>query len=154
MPIKAGWRDASFALWDFSRSNKYCIHHSTTKAIYFFCFAFAMSASSTIKRNCRVYNLNHSCICKLWYSRISIKRTLYYYYYFYSYTRNGFYWVTFKLENIHRPKFWAITFFICHCIDFGNGECRPRIGLFTSFKNKFQQLHLVYITYMMDINST
>ena len=36
----------------------------------------------------------------------------YYYYYFYSYTRKRFYWVTFKLEDIHRPKFCA--FFILH----------------------------------------
>ena len=38
MPIKAGWRHGSLALWDFSRSNKHCIHLSTTKAIYFSCF--------------------------------------------------------------------------------------------------------------------
>ena len=35
MPIVAGWRDASLTLWDFSRSNKHCIHFSTTKTIYF-----------------------------------------------------------------------------------------------------------------------
>ena len=56
----------------------------------------------------------------------------YYYYYFYSYTRKRFYWVTFKLEGIHRPKFCATTFFICHYTDIGNGECQPRIGLFTT----------------------
>ena len=28
--------------------------------------------------------------------------------------------------------------FICHYTDSGNGECRPRIGLFTPFKNRFQ----------------
>ena len=33
MPIKAGWRDAFLAFWDFSRSNKHCIQLSTT------CFA-------------------------------------------------------------------------------------------------------------------
>ena len=55
-----------------------------------------------------------------------------------------FYWVTFNLEGIHRPKFCATNFVICHYADFGNGECRPRIGLFTPFnKNKFQKLHLV-----------
>ena len=43
MPIKAGWRDASLALWDFKRSNKYCIHFSITKKIYFSRFVFAMS---------------------------------------------------------------------------------------------------------------
>ena len=32
-----------------------------------------------------------------------------------------FYWVTFKLEDIHRPIFCATTFFICHYTDFGNG---------------------------------
>ena len=43
-----------------------------------------------------------------------------------------------------------------------NGECRPRIVLFTPFKNKFQQsnfqqsnkFQLVYITWMMDVNLT
>ena len=49
----------------------------------------------------------------------------YYCYYFYSYTRKRFYWVTFKLEDIHRPKFCATTFFICHYTDIGNGECQP-----------------------------
>ena len=34
MPIKAGWWDSSLAIWDFSRSNKYCIELSTTNAIY------------------------------------------------------------------------------------------------------------------------
>ena len=63
--------------------------------------------------------------------KLSIFKCYYCYYYFYSYTRNRFYWVTFKLEDIHRPKFCTITFFICHYTDFGNGECRPRIGLFT-----------------------
>ena len=29
MPIKAGWRDAFLALWDFSRNNKHCIQLST-----------------------------------------------------------------------------------------------------------------------------
>ena len=28
--------------------------------------------------------------------------------------------------------------FVCHYTNFGNGECRPGIGLFTPFKNKFQ----------------
>ena len=62
----------------------------------------------------------------------------YYYYYFYSYTRKRFYRITFKLEDIHRHKFCTTTFFICHYTDIGNGECQPRIGLFTPFKNKFQ----------------
>ena len=62
----------------------------------------------------------------------------YYYYYFYSYARKRFYWVTFKLEDIHRPKFCATTFFICHYTDIGNDEWQSRIGLFTPFKNKFQ----------------
>ena len=75
-----------------------------------------------------------------------------YYYYFYSNTRNRFYWVSFSLEDIHRPKFCTMTLSICHYTDFGNSECRPRIGLFTPFKNKFQWLKL-YIIYMMDINS-
>ena len=61
-----------------------------------------------------------------------------YYYYFYSHTRNRFHRVTFKLENIHWPKFCIITFLIFHYAELGNGECRLRIGLFTSFKNKFQ----------------
>ena len=42
MPIKAGWWHASVALWDYNRSNKYCIHLSTTKTIYFSRFVFAM----------------------------------------------------------------------------------------------------------------
>ena len=51
----------------------------------------------------------------------------YYYYYFYSYTRKRLYRVTFKpedihLEDIHRSKFCATTFFICHYTDFGNGK--------------------------------
>ena len=58
----------------------------------------------------------------------------YYYYYFYSFTRKRFYWVTFKLKDIHRAKFCTATCFICHYTDFGNGECQPRIGLFTPFK--------------------
>ena len=58
----------------------------------------------------------------------------YYYYYFYSFTRKRFYWVTFKLKDIHRAKFCTATCFICHYTDFGNSECQPRIGLFTPFK--------------------
>ena len=50
-----------------------------------------------------------------------------YYYYFYPYPRKRFYSVTFKLEDIHRHKFCATTFFICHYTDIGNGECQPRI---------------------------
>ena len=38
--MKAGWRDASQELWDFSRSNKQCIHFSTTKTIYFSCLVW------------------------------------------------------------------------------------------------------------------
>ena len=57
--------------------------------------------------------------------------TGYYYYYFFSNTRNRFYWVTFKLEDIHQPKFCTITLFTCYYTDFENGEYRPRIGLFT-----------------------
>ena len=34
------------------------------------------------------------------------------YYYFHSHTRNRFYCVTFKLEDIHQPKFCTITFFL------------------------------------------
>ena len=49
MPIKTGWRDTSLELWDFSRSNKNCLHLSTTKAIYFFRFVFAMSAFAQIE---------------------------------------------------------------------------------------------------------
>ena len=49
-----------------------------------------------------------------------------------------FHSVAFKLEDTHQPKFCATTFSICHYTDFGNGECRPRIGLFTLFKNNFQ----------------
>ena len=41
----------------------------------------------------------------------SLIRTCGCYYYFYSHTRNRFYWVTFKLEDIHRPKFCTITVF-------------------------------------------
>ena len=44
MPIKAGWWQASLALWNFSRGDKHCIHLSTTKTIYFSRFVFAMSA--------------------------------------------------------------------------------------------------------------
>ena len=44
MSIKAGWWDASLILWDFSRSNEHCTYLSTTKAIYFSHFVFAMSA--------------------------------------------------------------------------------------------------------------
>ena len=43
MPIKVGWRHASLVFWDFSQSNKHCIHFSTTKTIYFSPFVFAMS---------------------------------------------------------------------------------------------------------------
>ena len=57
-----------------------------------------------------------------------------YYYYFYFNTRNRFYWVTFKREDIHRSKFCTMTLFICHYTDFGNGECQPGIGLFTPLK--------------------
>ena len=49
MPIKAGWRDVSFVLWDFSQSNKPCIHLSTTKSIYFSCFVFPISAFAPIE---------------------------------------------------------------------------------------------------------
>ena len=71
---------------------------------------------------------------KLWWLIFTfVEVTYYYYYYFYSHTRNRFYWVTFKLEDINRPKFCTITFFICHYTDFGNGECRPTTGLFTPF---------------------
>ena len=34
--------------------------------------------------------------------------------------------LTVSLEDVHQPY-----------TDFGNGECRSRIGLFTPFKNKF-----------------
>ena len=34
MPIKAGWRDAFLAFWDFSRSNKHCIQLSTTTSLF------------------------------------------------------------------------------------------------------------------------
>ena len=44
MPIKAGWWDASLALWDFSRSNKHCIQLSTTNTIYISRFVIAISA--------------------------------------------------------------------------------------------------------------
>ena len=54
----------------------------------------------------------------------------YYHYYFYSHTRKRFYWVTFKLEDIHQLKFCITTFFICHYTDCGKGESWPRIGLF------------------------
>ena len=37
---KAGWQDAFLLLCNFSQSNKYCIHLSTTKTIYFFRFVF------------------------------------------------------------------------------------------------------------------
>ena len=50
----------------------------------------------------------------------------------------GFTGFTFKLEDIHWPKFCTTIFLICHYTDIGNGECQPRIGLFTPFKNKFQ----------------
>ena len=48
-----------------------------------------------------------------------------------------FYRVTFKLEDIHRPKFRVTTFFICHYTDTGIGEGRLRIGLFTPSKTNF-----------------
>ena len=40
MPIKPGWRDASLVLWDFGRSNKHCIHVSTTCDIILFSYFF------------------------------------------------------------------------------------------------------------------
>ena len=49
IPIKAGWWDASLKLWDFSQSNKHCIHLSTTKTIDFSCWVFAMSAFAPIE---------------------------------------------------------------------------------------------------------
>ena len=49
MPIKAEFKDASLVLWDFSRSNKHCIHLSATKTIYFSRFVFAMSAFEPIE---------------------------------------------------------------------------------------------------------
>ena len=48
MPIKAGWRDASLALWDFSRSNKHCIHLST-KTVFFSRSVSAMSSFAPIE---------------------------------------------------------------------------------------------------------
>ena len=53
MPIKAGWQDASLVFWDFSRSNKYCIHLTTTRAIYFSRFVFAIYFSRIV-RSCSV----------------------------------------------------------------------------------------------------
>ena len=44
IPIKAGWQYASIMLRDYNRSNKHCIHLSTTKTIYFSCFIFAVPA--------------------------------------------------------------------------------------------------------------
>ena len=63
MPIKTGWRDASLALRDFSQSNKHCIHLSTTKAIYFSRFIFAISAFAQIKIS--YSNFNKSA-AKVW----------------------------------------------------------------------------------------
>ena len=75
-------------------------------------------------------SINEAC----WkYPLLKMFHYYYYYYYFYSYTRKRCYWVTFKLEDIHRRKFCATTFFICHYTDIRNGECQPRIGLFTPF---------------------
>ena len=48
MPIKAGQQDASLTLWNFSQSNKHCIHLST-KTIYFPRFIFAMPAFALIE---------------------------------------------------------------------------------------------------------
>ena len=48
MPIKAGWWDASLKLWDFSWSNKHCIH-LVTKTIYLSHFVFAMFTFTPIK---------------------------------------------------------------------------------------------------------
>ena len=53
MPIKAGWQDASLVFWDFSRSNKYCIHLTTTRAIYFSRFVFGICFSCFV-RSCSV----------------------------------------------------------------------------------------------------
>ena len=75
---------------------------------------------------------------------------LFYYYYFYSYTRKRFCWVTFKLEDIHRHKFCATTFFICLYTDIGKGECQPRIVLFTPFtKSKWIFFGFVIITSLL-----
>ena len=48
IPMNVGWRVAYQALWDFSRSNKHCIHLSS-KTIYFSRFVLAMSAFAPIK---------------------------------------------------------------------------------------------------------
>ena len=49
MPIKGGWRDASLALWNFSRSKKHYILLSPTKAIYLSRFVFAMHTFAPIE---------------------------------------------------------------------------------------------------------
>ena len=46
-PIKAGLRDSSPALRDFSWSNKHCIHLSITKTIYFSRFVFSNACICT-----------------------------------------------------------------------------------------------------------
>ena len=49
LDMKAGWRDASLALWGFSQSNKNCIHLLTAKTICFSCHGFAMSAFASME---------------------------------------------------------------------------------------------------------
>ena len=49
MLIKVGCWDAPPVPWDFSWSNKYCIHLSTTMAISFSHFVFAMSAFKPVE---------------------------------------------------------------------------------------------------------
>ena len=48
LPIKFLWLDASLALRNFSPSNEFWINLSTTKAIYFSLFVFAMHALAPI----------------------------------------------------------------------------------------------------------
>ena len=64
----------------------------------------------------------------------------YFHYYYYSHTRNRCYWDTFKLKTSTGPNSAQLPFLNVIYADFGNGECRPRIGLFTPLKNKFQYI--------------
>ena len=48
--MKAGWRDAPLAIWDFSRNNKHCIHPSTTKTVHFSRFVFAKKPTAIEER--------------------------------------------------------------------------------------------------------
>ena len=105
-------------------------------------------------------NINHTLLQNLLDFLSSLYYYYYYYYHYYCYyyyyhcycfhyiiiiiiiiifhfnTRNRYYRVTFKLDDIHSPKFCIMTLFIYYYKDFGNGEFRPRIGTIYTLKKK------------------